>query len=152
MPEERYKGCIMVVCSMSYLLSFSHSVMSDSLWPHQLQHTRLPCPSLSPRVCWNSYPLNRWFYLTISSSAALFTFCLQSFWASGSFAMCQLFASGGQSIGTSASASVLPMTIQSWFPLGLPGLISLLFKGLSRVFSSTANGKHQYNSIILYCI
>ena len=151
MPGEGHKGYIMVVCSKSYLLLFSHSVMPDPLWPHQVQHTRLPCPSPSPRACSNSHPLSRWFYLTISSSAALFTFCLQSFPASGSFAMCQLFASGGQSSGTSASASVLPMNILGWFPLGLTGLI-LQSKGLSKVFSSTTIKKHQYNRIILYYI
>ena len=99
--------------------------MSDSLWPHGLQHDRLPCPSLSPGVCSNSCPLSWWCYLTISSSATLFSFCLQSFPASGSFTMSQLFTSGGQSIG--ASASVLPMNIQNWFPLGLTGLIILQF-------------------------
>ena len=108
-----------------------------TLWPHGLEHTRLPCPSLSPGVCSDSYPLSQWCYLTISSSVALFSFCLQSFPASGSFPMSRVFTSGGQSIGASASASVLPMNIQGWFPLGLTGLISLLSKGLSRVFSST---------------
>ena len=93
--------------------------MSDSLRPHGLQHARPPCPSLSPRVCLNSCPLSRWYYLTTSSSAALFSSCPQSFPASGSFPMTQLFASGSQSIG--ASASVLPMYIQGWFPLGLTG-------------------------------
>ena len=92
-----------------------------------------PCPSLSPGVCLSSCPLNQWCYLTISSSAILFSFCLQSFPASGSFPMSWLFASGGQSIGASASASFLPMSIQSWCPLGLTGLVSLLSKGLSRV-------------------
>ena len=108
-----------------------------TLRPHGLEHTRLPCPSLSPGVCSDSYPLSQWCYLTISSSAALFSFCLQSFPASGSFPMSRVFTSGGQNIGASASASVLPMNIQGWFPLGLTGLISLLSKGLSRVFSST---------------
>ena len=92
--------------------------MSDSLWPHGLQHTRLPCPSLSPGVCSNSYPLRQWCYLTISSSAARLFFGLQSFPASGSFLTNWLFASGGQRIGPSAAASVLPMNIQGWFPLG----------------------------------
>ena len=95
---------------------------------HRLQHTRLPCPCLPTGVCSNSWPLNGWSYLTISSSATLF-FCLQSFTASGSFPMCQLFPTGTQSIGASASASVLP--VQGWFPWGLTGLISLLSKGLS---------------------
>ena len=114
------------------------------LQPHGLQHTRLPCPSLSPKVCSNSCPLSQWCHPTISSSAALFSFCLQSFPASGSFPMSQLFASGGQSSGASASASILPMTIQSCFPLAMTGLISLLPKGLSRVFSSTTIQKHQF--------
>ena len=109
-------------------------IMSSSLRPHGLQHARLPCPSLSPRAYSNSCPLSQWCYLTISSSAALF-FCLQSFPASGSFPVSQFFPSGGQRIG--ARASVLPMTIQDWFPLGWTGLISLHSKGLSRVFSST---------------
>ena len=111
--------------------------LCPTLQPHGLEHIRLPCPSLSPGVCSDSYPLSHWCYLTISSSAALFSFCLQSFPASGSFPMSRLFTSGGQSTGASASASVLPMNIQGWFPLGLTGLISLLSKGLSRVFSST---------------
>ena len=111
--------------------------MSDSLQPHGLQHSRLPYPSVSPRVYSNSCPLSQWCYLTISSSATLFSFCLQSFPASRSFPVSRLFASGGQSTGVSASASVLPMNIQGWLPLGFTGLISLLCKGLSRVFSST---------------
>ena len=105
--------------------------MSDSSRPHRLQHTRLLCPSPSPRVCSNSYPLSRWCHPTISSSVVPFSSCLQSFPASGSFPTSQFFASGGQSTGASASAPVLPMNIQGWFPLGLTGLISLLSKGLS---------------------
>ena len=115
--------------------------MSDSLQPPGLQHTRLPSPSLSPGVFSNSSPLKRLYYQTVSSSTALLSFGLQSFPASRSFAMSWLFASGGQSIGT--SASVLSMYIQGLFPLGLAGLISLLFKGLSRVFFSTTIQKHQ---------
>ena len=99
--------------------------MSDSLWPHELQHARLPCPSLSPRVCSDSHPLSQWCCLTISSSAACFSFCLLSFPASGSFPVSWLFSSGGQSIGASTLASVLVMNIQVWFPLGPTGLISL---------------------------
>ena len=118
-------------------------VMSDSLWPHGLQHTRLPCPSPSPRVCPSSCSLSQWCHPTISSSATLFSFCLQSFPASGSFPVTQLFTSGGQSIRASASVSVLQMIIQSWIFLGLTGLISLLSKGLSRVFSSTTVQMHQ---------
>ena len=109
--------------------------MSNFLRLHGLQHARLPCPTLSPRVCSNSCPLSQWCYLTISSSAILFSSCLQSFPVSGSFPINQLFAAGGQSTG--ASASVLPMNIQGWLPLALTGLISLLSKGLSRVYPST---------------
>ena len=98
----------------NFLLLFSHSVMSNSLGPHGLEHARLPCPSSTPRACSNSCPLSRWCHPTISSSAVPFSSCLQSFPASGSFLMSWLFESGGQSIG--ASASVLPMNIQDWFP------------------------------------
>ena len=109
--------------------------MSNSLQPHRLQHTRLLCPSLSPGVCSDTCPLSRWCYLTISSSAAPFSFCLHSFPTSGSFRMSGLFASRCQSIRASASVSVLPMNSQSWFPLGLTGLISSQSKGLSGVSS-----------------
>ena len=126
------------------MLFFSRSVVSDSLQLYGLQHTRLPCPSLSPRICSNSCPLNQWYHPYISSSITHFSSCPQSFPASVSFLISQLFASGGQSIG--ASASVLPMSIWSWFPLGLTGLSSLLFKELSRVFSSTTVWKHQFFS------
>ena len=125
-------------------LLYSHSVMSDSFKPHGLQHPRLPCPSLSPRACSNSCSLSRWCHPTISPSIAPFSSCLQSFPTSGSFLMCWLFTSGGQSIG--ASAVVLPMNIQGWFPLGSTGLISLLSKGLSRVFNSTTIWNHQFFS------
>ena len=108
------------------LLLFSCLVVSHSLWPHGLQHTRPPCPSLSPRVGSNSCPLSRWCHPTISSSVAPFFSCPQSFPASGAFPMCLLFASGGQRIGVSASASGLPMNIQGWFPLGWTSWISLL--------------------------
>ena len=120
--------------------------MSDSLWPHGLWHTKPPCPSLSPGVCPSSCPLNRWSYPTTSSSATPFSFCLQSFPVSGCFPMSWLFTPSGQSIGASASGSVLPMNIQCWFPLGLTGLISMLSKGLSRVFFSTTVRKHQFFS------
>ena len=119
--------------------------MSESLRCYELQHIGLLCLPLSPRACSNSRPLSRWCYLTISSSAALF-FCLQSFPASSSFPTSGLFASSGQSIGASASASFLPLNIQDWFPLGLTGLISLLSKGLSRVFSNTTVQQHQFFS------
>ena len=128
------------------LLLFSCSIVSDSFWPHGLQHARLPCPSPSPGSCSNSCPLNQWCHPTNSSSVALISSCLQSFPASGSFLMSQLFLSGGQSIGASAYASILPMNTQGWFPLGLTGLISLLFKKLSRVFSNTTIQKHQFSS------
>ena len=121
---------------------FSLSVVSNSLPPHGLQHTRPPCPSPSPEACSNSHPLSWWCHPTSSSSVVPFSSCLQSFPASGSFLMGWLFESGGQSIGASASASVLPMNIQGWFPLGWTGLISLHSKGLSRVFSSTTVQKH----------
>ena len=107
------------------LLLCSHSVVSDSLWPHGLQHSRLPCPSTTPGACSNSSPWSRWCHPTISSSVVPFSSRLQSFPASGSFPRSQFFTSGGQSIRTSASASVLNINIQDWFPLGLTGLISL---------------------------
>ena len=125
-------------------IQFSLSVMSDSLWPHGLQHTRLLCPSPSLRACSHSCSSSRWCHPTISSSVVPFSCCFQSFPASGSFQMSQFFASGGQSIGVSASASILPMNIRDWFPLGWTGLISLQSKGLSRVFSNTTVQKHQF--------
>ena len=124
-------------------VQFSCSVMSDSLWSHGLQHTRLPCPSPTPRAYSNSCALNQWCRLTISSSAVPFSSCLQSFPAPGSFQTSQFFASGGQNTGVSASASVLPMNIEDLFPLGWTGSISLLSKGLSRVFFNTIVQKHQ---------
>ena len=127
-------------------VQFSRSVLSDSLWTHGLQHARPPCPSPTAGVYSNSCPLSRWCHPAISSSVISFSSRLQSFPASGSFQMSQLFTSGGQSIGVSASASILPMTIQDWFPLGLTGLISLQSKGLSRVFSNTTVQKHQFFS------
>ena len=126
------------------LFQFSCSVLSDSLWPHRLQHARPPYPSPTPRVDSNSCPLSWWCHPTISSSVIPFSSHLQSFPASGSFPVSQLFASGGQSIGVSASASVLPMNIQDWFALGWTGWISLLSKGLSRLFSSITVQKHQF--------
>ena len=129
-----------VVQSLSHVWLFKQ--------PQGLQHASLLCPPLSPRVCSNSYPLSQWCYLTISSSAAPF-FYLQSFPASGSFPMSQLFASGGQSTEASSSSSVIPRNIQGWFPLGLPGLISLKFKGAWKVFSSSTIQKHQFSTLIL---
>ena len=119
-------------CRQFSSIQFSHSVMSNSLWPHRLQHARLPCPSPTPRAYSNSYPLSRRCHPTISFSVAPFSSCRQSFPASGSLQISQFSASGGQNFGVSASASVLPMNIQNWFPLGLTGWISLLSKGLSR--------------------
>ena len=113
-------------------------------WPHRLQHARRPCPWSSSRVCSNSCPLSRWCHTTISFSFASFSSCLQSFLAWGSFLVSQLFTSGGHSTGASALASVLPMNIQDWFPLGFTGLISLQSKGLSSVFSNTTVGKPQF--------
>ena len=126
--------------------SFSQSVMSNSLRPHGLQHARPPYPSPAPGAYSNSCPLCQWCHPTTSSSVIPFSSCLQSFPASGSFQMSQLFASGGQSIGLSALASVLPMNIQDWFPLGWTDWISLRSKGLSRVFSNTTVQKHQFFS------
>ena len=126
-------------------VQFSRSVMSDSLRPHGLQHARIPCSSPTPRVYSDSYRLSWWCHPTISSSVVPFSSHLQSFPASGSFQMSQFFASGGQSIGVSASASVLPMNIQDWITLGWTGWISLQSKGLSRVFSNTTVQKHKFS-------
>ena len=124
---------------------FSRSVVSDSLWPHELQHARPPCPSPAPGVYTNSCPLSQWCHLTISSSVIPFFSCLQSFPISGSFQMSQLFTLGGQSIGVSASASVLPTNTQDWSPLGWTSWISFQSKGLSRVFSNTTVQRHQFS-------
>ena len=139
------------VLSLPYLkaskinsVQFSRSVDSDSLWPHGLQHTRPPNLSPTPRVYWSSCPLSQWCHLTISCSVVPLSSCFQSCPASGSFQMRQLFTSGGQSIGVSASASVLPMNIQDWSSLGWTGWNSLQSKGLSRVFSNTTVQKHQF--------
>ena len=122
---------------LQFQFQFSHSVVSDSLWLHGMQHARLPCPSPTRRDCSNSYPLSQWGHPTISSSVIPFFSCLHSFPASGSFPRSQLFASGGQSIGVLASTSVLPMNTQDWSPLGWTSWTSLLSQGLSRVFSNT---------------
>ena len=134
--------------SASFVVSsvqFSCSVMSDFLWPHEWQHARPPCPTWTPWVHPNSCQLSQWCHPTISSFVICFSFHLQSFPASGSFQMSQLFASGGQSIGVSASASVLPINTQDWSPLGWTGWISLQSKGLSRVFLNTTVQKHQFS-------
>ena len=125
---------------------FSCSVMSDSLQPHELQHARPPCPPPVARVYPNPCPLSQWCHPTISSSVIPFSSYPQSFPASGYFQVSQLFASGGQSIGVSASTSVLPMNTQDWSPLGWTGWISLQSKGLSRVFSNTTVQRHQFFS------
>ena len=130
--------------SFTNSVQFSCSVVSNSLRPHGLQHARLPCPSPILGAYSNSCPLSRRCHLTISSCVVPFSSCLQSFPASGSFLMSQLFPSGGQNIGASASSSVLPVNIQDWSPLGWTGWISLLFKGLSRVFPNTTVQKHQF--------
>ena len=127
-------------------VQFSHSVMSDSLQPLGPQHARTPCQSPTPRAYSNSYPLRWWCHPTISSYVIPFCSYLQPFPASRSFQMSQFFASSGQRIGVSASASVLPMNIQDWFPLGWTGWISLQSKGLSRVFSNTTVQKHQFST------
>ena len=129
--------------STSLLVQFSHTVMSDSSWPWWLQQARPPCASPTPGAYSNSFPLSRWCRPTISSSVVPFS-SLRSFPTSRSFPVSQFFTSGGQSIGASVSASVLPMNIQDWFSLELTGLMSLQFKGLSRVFSSTTVQKHQF--------
>ena len=129
-----------------WLLLFSRSVVSNSLWPHRLQHARFPYASPSPGAYSNSRPLSQWCHPTISPSVIPFSSCPQSFLASGSFLTSQLFSSGVQSTGASASASVLPMNIQDWSPLGWTGWISLQSKGLSWVFSNTTVQKHQFFS------
>ena len=127
-------------------VQFSHSVVSNSLWPHESQHARPLCPSPIPGVYPNSCPSSRWCHLAISSSVVPFSSCPQSLPASGSFPVSQLFAWGGQSIRVSALTSVLPMNTQDWSPLGWTGWISLQSKGLSRVFSNTTVQKYQFFS------
>ena len=127
-------------------VQFSSSVMSDYLRPRESQHARPPCPSPTPGVHPNSYPSSQWCHPAISSSVIPFSSCPQSLPASESFPMSQLFTWGGQSIGVSASVSVLPKNTQDWSPLGRTGWISLQSKGLSRVFSNTTVQKHQFFS------
>ena len=133
-PFNNYFSSVQFICS----------AVSDSLQPHGLQHTRHTCPLPTPRVYSNSCPLSWWCHPDISSSVVPFSSRLQSFPALGSFPRRQFFASGGQSIGVSASTSVIPVNIQDWFPLGLTGLICLQSKGLSRVFPNTTVQKHQF--------
>ena len=141
---KNYSLFVLVTASKKKIsVQFSRSVMSDSLRPHELQHARPPCPSPTAGVHPNPCPLSRWCHPTISSSVIPFS-CPQSFPASGSFQMSQLFASCGQNIGVSASTSVLPMNAQDWSPLGWTGWISLQSKGPSRVFSNTTVQKHQF--------
>ena len=140
---SQYINDCLYECRLSSV-QFSHSVVSDSLQPREPQHARPPCPSPTPRAHSNSYPSTWWCHPTISSSVVTFSPHLQSFPASGSFQMSQFFASGGQSTGVSASASVLPMNSQDWSPLGWTGWIFLLFKGLSRVFSNTTVHMNQW--------
>ena len=131
--------------SYNYSVQFSHSVVSDSLWPHETQHARPPCPSPIPGVYPNACPSSQWCHWAISSSVVPFFSCLQSLPASGSFPVSQFFAWGGQSFGVSALASVLPMNTQDWY-LGWTGWTSLQSKGLSRVISNTTVQKHQFFS------
>ena len=133
-----------ITAKLLLLLPFSHSVLPDSLWPYGLKHTRPPYPSPTLGVYSNSCPLSRWCHPSVPSSVIPFSSCPQSYPAWGSFLMSQPFASGGQSIGVLASTSVLLVNIQDWFPLGLTDLVSLLSKGLSRVFSNTTVQKHQF--------
>ena len=130
-----------------YSVQFGCSVMSNSVWPHGLQYTRLPCPSPTPGACSNSCPLSQWCHPTISSSVVPFSSCLQSFPELGSFPVSQFFKSGSQS--TRASASILPKNIQDWFPLGWTGWIFILSKGLSGIFSNITFQKHQFFGIRL---
>ena len=141
----RVHWCTLIKLSPVGIVLFRPSVMSNFLQPHGMQHPRLSCPSPSPRVCSYSCPLSRWCHPTISPSVVLFSSCPQSLPASGSFPASWLFACSGQSVGASVLASVLPMNIQDWFPLGLPGLM-LQLQGLSRVFSNTTVQKHQFFS------
>ena len=145
--DPRLLGVISTTSDMQIFSSvqFSRSVVSNSLRPHGLQHARPPCSSPTPGVYSNSCPLSQWCHPTILASVIHFSSSLQSFPASGSLQKSQFFSSGGQSIGVSASASVLPMNTQDWFPLGwTAGWISLQYKGLSRVFSNTTVQKHQF--------
>ena len=145
--------CLHIYCCCCLVpfssVQFSHSVLSDSFRPHESQHTRPPCLSPTPRVHSNSRPLSQWCHPAISSSVVPFSSCPQSLPASGSFLMSQPFTSGGQSIGVSASASVLPMNTQDWSPSEWTGWISLQSKGLSRVFSNTTVQRHQFFSALL---
>ena len=146
-PSLNYQIRVLILILIAYSsFQFSCSVMSSSLWPHGLWHAWLPCPSPTPKACTNSYPSNQWCYPTISSSVIPFSSCLQSFPASGPFLVSQFFASAGQSIGVSTSASVLPMNSQDWSTLGWTGWISLQYKGLSSLLQY-----HSPKASILWC-
>ena len=145
------RKCTIYLLSSLFLLLFSHQVVSNSFRLSRLQHARLPCSVPRSRVCPSSCPLNLWCHPTISSSVIPFSSCLLSFPESGSFPMSWFFVSSAQSLGTSASASVFPMSIQGLFPLGLTDLISLQSKGLSRVLSSNTVWKHQFFSALPSC-
>ena len=142
--EETFHQWRYVKVKVASSVQFSHSVVSDSLRPHESQHARPPCPSPTPGVHSRSRPSSQWCHPAISSSVVPFSSCPQSLPASGSFPMSQLFAWSGQSTGVSASASFLPMNTQDWSPSGWTGWISLQSKGLSRVFSNTTVQKHQF--------
>ena len=148
--SKSFVGSVLIFQLSSVL--FSRSVMSDSLRPDESQHARPPCPSPTPGVHSNSCPLSRWCHPAISSLVIPFSSCPQSLPASGSFPMSQLFSSGGQSIGASASASVPPMNIQVWFPLGLTGFISLKSRGFSRVFTNTTIQKKILRCSVLFMV
>ena len=151
MWSDWFSGILVFIFSALWSVSqFSRSVTSDSLQPHKTQHARPPCPSPTPRVYPNSCPLSRWCHLTISTSVVPFSSCLKSFLTSGSFQMRQLFASGGQSIGASASTSVLPMNTQDWSPLGWTGWISLQSKGLSQESSPAPQFKSINSSALSF--
>ena len=142
--ELLFNSCYIFNINLIYSVKFSHSVVSNSLWPHELQHARIPCPSPTPRTCSNACPSSQWCHPIISFSyIPFFSCCLQSFPTLESFPVSHFFASGGQSIG--APALALPMNIQGWFPLGWTALISLLSKGLSGVFVSTVVGSINYS-------
>ena len=147
--ESLEECCAHLLSTKATSVQFSHSVMPDSFWPHESLHAWPPCPSPTPRVHPDSRPLSQWCHPAISSSVVPFSSHLQSFPTSGSFQISQLSASGGQRIGVSASASLLPMNILDWFPLGWTGWIFLQSKGLSRVFSNTTVQKHQFFGTLL---